>query len=64
MNTILKNTRIKNGMTQLEVAKKSNISLMAYYRYEIGERTPNVHIAQRIAKVLNSTVEELFPLIE
>ena len=33
---------------------------MSYFRYESDERTPNVEIAQRIARVLNTSVEELF----
>lgn len=33
---------------------------MSYFRYESGERIPNVKTAICIAKALNSTVEELF----
>lgn len=60
--TILKQIRKQQGLKQLEVAKKVNISLMSYQRYEYGERTPNVYTAQLIAQALHTTVEELFPL--
>lgn len=38
------------------------ITYMTYFRYESGERIPNVCIAQQLAKTLNTTIEELFPL--
>ncbi len=60
--TILKQIRKQQGLKQLEVAKKVNISLMSYQRYEYGERTPDVYTAQLIAQALHTTVEELFPL--
>ena len=62
MNTYLKNTRKKQGLTQVQVAEKSNVSEVAYQRYESGERTPNVYVGQRIAKALNTKVEKIFPL--
>lgn len=60
--SILKYKRKENGLTQLEIAKKANITERAYQRYESGERLPNVCTAQLIAQALNTTVEELFPL--
>lgn len=62
MNTKLKKLREQQGITQVQIAQKSNISVMSYQRYEAGERTPNVHTAQLIAQALNTTVEELFPV--
>lgn len=60
--TILKIKRKEKGLTQSEIAEKAKISILAYQRYEYGERVPNVYIAQLIAKALQTTVEELFPL--
>lgn len=60
MNTQLKNTRIKLGLTQVEVAKKVKVVERTYQYIEANERTPSVITAMRIAKVLDSTVEELF----
>ncbi len=60
MNTKLKNAREKTGLTQVEVAKKANITESGYQKYEYGKRIPNVQTAIKIAKALDSTVEELF----
>lgn len=60
MNTRLKTTRQQKGLTQVEVAKKANITVTSYQRYENGERIPRADTAKLIAKALNSTVEELF----
>ena len=60
MNTKLKTTRQKTGLTQVQVAKKANITVTSYQRYESGEREPRASTAKLIAKALNSTVEELF----
>lgn len=60
MNTKLKTTRQKQGLTQIQVAEKANITTRQYQRYENGERMPKANTAKLIAKTLNSTVEELF----
>lgn len=60
--TILKNAREIASLTQVEVAKKVGISERGYQRYEAGKRVPDVYTAQKIAKVLESTVEVLFPI--
>lgn len=62
MKTIIKIIREKRGFTQVQVADKAQLSERSYQRYETGERLPNVQVAQMIAKALNTTVEELFPL--
>ncbi len=60
----LKEARKKTGLTQVEVAEKAKISERAYQYYESGERLPDVLTALIIADILNSTVEELFPLYD
>ncbi len=57
----LKNKRLLMGLTQVQVADKAGIAERSYQYIEAGERSPNVQTAKRLAKVLNSTVEELFP---
>ena len=47
--TLLKQIRTQQGLKQLEIANKVNISLMSYQRYEYGERVPDVYTAQLIA---------------
>ena len=62
MNTELQKARKETGLTQVQVAKRAGISNMSYHRYENGERVPNAYTVQLIAKALNTTVEEIFPL--
>lgn len=57
----LKVTRKKQGMTQTAIARKLGISRMSYYMYESGRREPPISTAIRIAKVLDTPVEGLFP---
>ena len=59
MNKI-KDLRIKHQLTQEDMAKKLNISLRHYQNIELGKVTTNVKTALSIAKILNSTVEDLF----
>lgn len=63
MKNSLKTIRLKKGFTQVEVAEKAQISERGYQYIETGKRIPSVVIAQRIANVLNSSVEELFSSI-
>lgn len=60
--SLLRHEREKQSLTQVQVAKKAGVSVVCYQRYEYGKRIPDAHTAQLIAKALNSTVEELFPL--
>jgi len=58
----IKKVRKNKGLLQIQVAKKANILIRSYQRYETGERVPNVYTAQLLAQALQTTVEELFPL--
>ena len=62
MSTLLRNVREEKGLTQVQVAKSGGVSTRVYQRYETGECIPNVHTAQLIAQVLNTTVDEIFPV--
>ncbi len=62
MKNNLKVTREKKGFTQVQVAEKAQLSERGYQYIETSQRLPNVMIAQRLAQVLDTTVEELFPL--
>lgn len=59
-NTVLKDTREKCGLTQVQVAKKAGVSEVSYQRIERGAQEPGVFTAIYIARALNSTVEDLF----
>ena len=58
--TKLIKARKKEGLTQVKIADKANISERYYQQLEAGTSNPTVDIAKLIAKALNSTVEELF----
>lgn len=58
----LKEYRVKNNLSQNTVAQAAKITLRMYQYYEAGTKTPTVYVAIRIARALNTTVEELFPL--
>lgn len=38
--TLFKHFRLKNNLTQQEMAKKLNISLHKYRKYELGKKVP------------------------
>lgn len=56
----LRAAREASGKTQAQVAKEANINVQQYQNYEYGERNPRVDIANRIARAVNSTSEELW----
>lgn len=56
----LRVARERSGKTQAEVAQIADIAERAYQNYEYDKREPGVRTAIRIARALNSTVEELF----
>lgn len=60
----LRTTRLAQGMSQLRLATLAGCSLNMIYLLEHGHRRPRVDLAQRIARALGTTVEDLFPLNE
>lgn len=56
----LKAARETSGKTQAQVAKEVGITERGYRKLEAKEEYKAVDTAIRIARVLNSTVEELF----
>jgi len=60
MKNRLKEVREQSKLTQKEVADKLEITESAYRRYESGNSNPSVQRAIAIAKILKTTVEELF----
>jgi DNA-binding XRE family transcriptional regulator len=58
----LKNARLAAGLTQRQVAEKLGICEQVYQKYEYGKCTPSLCKAIKTAKLLNSTVENLYPL--
>ena len=60
VNSSLKELRIKQGMTQKEMADKLGITKSSWAMYERGERVPRDEIKVKIAKFFGTTVEPLF----
>lgn len=63
MSNKISEYRKKLNLTQPQLAEKARItSYTIIQRYESGQRIPTVYNAVRIAKALNATVEEVFPI--
>lgn len=56
----LRAAREKSGKTQSQVAKEAAVTDRMYQDYEYDKSEPGVRTAIRIARALDSTVEELF----
>lgn len=56
----LRAARELSGKTQAQVAREANVAERMYQDYEYDKREPGARTAIRIAKAVNSTVEELF----
>ena len=60
MKTKIAEYRKKAHLTQKQVADAARIAEQLYQRYEYGTGIPSVATGIRIAKLLNTTVEELY----
>lgn len=60
MQNKLRAKRKEAGLLQTQIAARCDITTRMYQYYESGGRVPNVYAAIKIAKALNSSVEELF----
>lgn len=56
----LKTRREELNLTQKQVADRIGIAQQAYQRYESGEVIPIAYTAVKVAKALETTVENLF----
>jgi putative transcriptional regulator len=52
------------GLTQSKLAKEAETSVTQVQNIEYGDSAPNVYLARHIAKALNTTVEEIFPIAQ
>lgn len=59
MNRV-KDKRIEKNLTQLELANLTGVTPKYIGFIENGERNPSLRVAQKIAKVLDSTVDDIF----
>lgn len=64
MKNTLKVERAKQNITQGELAEKVSVSRQTINSIEIGKYVPSTLLALKIAKVFNTTVDEIFFLEE
>jgi putative transcriptional regulator len=60
MKTRIKELREKRNLTQEVLADKVDVTRQTILFLEKGKYNPSLRLAYRIAKVLNSKIEELF----
>lgn len=56
--------RRRRGLSAPELARAAGVTRQALYAIEGGRYLPNTEVALKLARALESTVEELFPLTE
>ncbi|MFD2830339.1 helix-turn-helix transcriptional regulator [Corticicoccus populi] len=61
MNTI-KKKRSKKGLTQYQLAVLMGLSTATISYYERGVKRPSLHNAFKLARVLDTSIEDIFPL--
>ncbi len=62
MKNTLKNERILNEMTQVQLAELVKVSRQTIISIESGRYIPSVLLALKIAKVLHLQIEDLFKI--
>ncbi len=60
MKTNLKELREKRNLTQEALAEKVDVTRQTILFLEKGKYNPSLRLAYKIAKVLNSKIEEVF----
>ncbi len=55
----LKQLRAKEGLTQLQLAKKAGVTLAYIGRLETGHYDPQLSTLKKLAKALNCTISDL-----
>jgi len=62
MKTRMKELRTKRGMTQDELARKVGVRRETIVFLEKGKYNPSLRLAHKVAKVLKSSIENVFAL--
>lgn len=62
MKNTLKNERVLNEMTQVQLADLVKVSRQTIISIESGRYIPSVLLALKIAKVLHLQIEDLFKI--
>lgn len=62
MKNILKEERLKQSLTQVELAEMVGVSRQTIFSIEISKYVPSVTLSMKLARALGKTVEDLFIL--
>lgn len=54
----MKADRVRLGLTQVELSRRSDIKLKTYHRYECGESYPNLAAYLKLAEILGWDIRE------
>ena len=58
----LRNKRLISGLTVYQLAIRIGVREQTIRRWECGQHNPDVLTAQRLAKILNSSIDEIWPI--
>ena len=64
INTRIKELRARYNLTQDELADKVGVTRQTMLYMEKGKYNPSLVLAYKVAKALNSTIEEVFEIAE
>jgi len=62
MKNRMKELRTKRGMTQDELARKAGVRRETIVFLEKGKYNPSLRLAHKVAKILKSSIEDVFAL--
>lgn len=60
MRNKVRELRMRNGMTQEEVADRAGVSRQTIISVESGRYNPSIALAYRLSRLLSVSIEELF----
>ena len=61
ISKLLKEYRLEQGITQLQLAQELHVSQQAVSGYERGDRTPTIQVRKRIRDITGCPLEVLLP---
>ena len=64
INTRIKELRARYNLTQDELADKVGVTRQTMLYLEKGKYNPSLVLAYKVAKALNSTIEEVFSIAD
>jgi DNA-binding XRE family transcriptional regulator len=64
INTRIKELRARYNLTQDELADEVGVTRQTMLYLEKGKYNPSLVLAYKVAKALNSTIEEVFEIVE